>query len=78
MKKHFILLLTLFLGINAMHAHPVDMEKAKTIGQKFANAKINSDFKTNDLQWVYTGAAQRGEACFYVLLAVTIEQDGGI
>ena len=67
MKKHFLTLFALLLGLNYLNANPVDQEKAKTVGQRFACAKFNNNLlETNDLQLVYTGTSQRGEACFYV------------
>jgi fibronectin type 3 domain-containing protein len=66
MKKHIITLLALLLGINCMNANPIDLEKAKTVGQKFACAKFNKELKSNDLSLVYTGTSHRGETCFYV------------
>ena len=71
MKKHLFFLLALLLGINYLNANPISLDKAKAIGQRFACANINNDLKDNDLQWVYTGASQRGEACFYVFNAGT-------
>ena len=71
MKKHLFFLLALILGANCLNANPISIDKAKAIGQKFACANINNDLKDNDLQWVYTGASQRGEACFYVFNAGT-------
>ena len=71
MKKHLLSLIALILGINTLTANPVDMEKAKTIGQRFASEKISNNLKSNDLQLVYTGQADRGEACFYVFNAGT-------
>lgn len=71
MRKHLLFLLALLLGINFLKANPIDMEKAKAVGQKFACAKINSEIKASDLQLVYTGTSQRGEACFYVFNAGT-------
>ena len=65
MKKQLILLLILFLGVNYMIANPIDIEKAKCLGQKFACAKFNEAFKSNDLKLVYTGTSSRGETCFY-------------
>ena len=56
MKKHLLIILALLLGINYLNAHPVDLEKAKAVGQKFACAKFNNEFTNNDLQLVYTGA----------------------
>ena len=66
MKKQFLFLLALSMGFSTLIANPVDMEKAKTIGQKFACTKINKNLKNSDLQLVYTGSSNRGEACFYV------------
>ena len=67
MKKQLLTLLALLLGITCLNANPVDMEKAKTIGHKFASTKFNNNLlENNDLQLVYTGTSQRGEACFYV------------
>ena len=65
MNKHFLLLIALFLGITSLNANPVDREKARIIGQKFACTAINSDLKASDLQLVYIGTSNRGEACFY-------------
>ena len=66
MKKQLLFLLALSMGFSTLIANPVDMEKAKTIGQKFACTKINKNLKNSDLQLVYTGSSNRGEACFYV------------
>jgi len=67
MKKHLLTLFALLLGLNYLNANPVDWEKAKTIGQQFACAKFDNNLlEANDLQLVYTGTSQRGEACFYV------------
>lgn len=64
-KHHFFLLLALLLGINYLNANPVDMEKAKVVGQKFVSAKFNKELRNNDLKLVYTGTSSRGETCFY-------------
>ena len=69
MKKHIFLLLALLLGINLTNAHPVDQEKAKAVGQKFACAKLNKEIKSNDISLAYTGSSHRGETCFYVFNA---------
>ena len=71
MKKQLLMLFALLMGLNSLNANPVDLGKAKNIGQKFACAKINNELSSNDLQLVYTGASQRGEACFYVFNAGT-------
>ena len=65
MNKHLLLLLALLLGINTLKANPISLEKAKTVGQKFACTKINKELKNIDLQLVYTGSTNRGETCFY-------------
>ena len=65
MKKNLSFLLTLILGINYLIANPIDSEKAKAVGQKFASAKFNELLKGDDLKLVYTGTSNRGEACFY-------------
>ena len=69
MKKYLFLLLVVLLGMTTLKAHPVDVEKAKVIGQKFACTNINSQLKSNDLQLVYTGFSERNEACFYAFNA---------
>ena len=66
MKKHIVTLLALLLGLNYLNANPVDLEKAKAVGQRFASAKFNTTFNSDDIQLVYTGASHRGETCFYV------------
>ena len=71
MKKQLLTILTLLLGISYLNANPVDLEKAKTIGQKFIFTKIDNHLECNDLQLVYTGNSQRGEPCFYVFNAGT-------
>lgn len=49
MKNHLLSLIALFLGINTLMANPVDLEKAKIVGQKFAHEKISNNLKNNDL-----------------------------
>ena len=65
MKRHLLLSLVMLLGMTALNAHPIDAAKAKFIGQKFANANFESNQRNKDLQLVYTGLSNRGEACFY-------------
>ena len=69
MKKHFLLLLALTLGLNYLIANPIDTEKAKHIGQKFVLANFDNEMKNCNLQLVYTGVSSRNEACFYVFNA---------
>ena len=71
MKKQLLFLLALLLGINYLSANPIDIEKAKAVGQKFACAKFNKELKNNDLKLVYTGSSNRGGICFYVFNAGT-------
>ena len=65
MQKHLFLFLVMLLGITTLNARPVDVERAKAIGQKYVNAHFNNEQKGNELQLVYTGVSNRGEACFY-------------
>ena len=64
MQKHLLFLLVMLLGITTLSARPVDVERAKAIGQKFVSAHFNNIQKDNELQLVYTGVSNRGEACF--------------
>jgi len=65
MQKHLLFFLVMLLGITSLNAGPVDVTRAKAIGQQFANAKFNNEQKGSELQLVYTGVSSRGEACFY-------------
>ena len=65
MKRHLLLSLVMLLGMTALNAHPIDAAKAKAVGQKFAQANFDSNLRSNDLQLVFTGTSNRGEACFY-------------
>ena len=49
-----------------LNAHPVDVEKAKNVGLKFACTKFEQKAEPSDFQLVYTGLSDRNEACFYV------------
>ena len=69
MKKHLLLSLVVLLGTTTLNARPVDVESAKAIGQRFAQAKFNNNLRSNELQLVYTGTSNRGEACFYAFNA---------
>ncbi len=73
MKKHILLSLVVLLGMTTLNARPIDVARAKAIGQKFVQANFNSNLRSNDLQLVYTGMSTRGEACFYAFNA----GDGG-
>ena len=66
MKKYFMTLMALILGVGMLNAHPVDVNKAKMVGQQFVQANYELSRQNADLELVYTGASTRGEACFYV------------
>lgn len=65
MKKHLLLSLVVLMGMTTLNARPIDVARAKAIGQKFAQANFNSNIRSNELQLVYTGLSNRDEACFY-------------
>ena len=74
MKRNTLLLmLAMLLGMNALQAGSVDVEKAKAVGQKFVCERFNNELKSNALQLVYIGLSDRNEACFYVF---NVEQEG--
>ena len=63
MKKSFLLIVIL-LAFNSIFANPVDVNRAKELGQKFVNANFTQ--KTNSVELVYTANSESGEPCFYV------------
>lgn len=65
MKKQLFLCLVMLMSMTALNARPVDAARAKEIGQKFAYANFDNNLKNSELQLVYTGSSNRGEACFY-------------
>ena len=71
MKKLFLLAMAVLFGMGTTMAGPVDVNTAKTVGQKFAQAT----FKTGggECELVYTFATKRGDACFY---AFNVDQKG--
>ena len=73
MKKHLLLSLVVLMGMTTLNARPIDVARAKAIGQKFAQANFNSNIRSNELQLVYTGLSNRDEACFY---AFNVGEDG--
>lgn len=66
MKKYMMTLMALILGVGMMNANPVDVNRAKMVGQQFVQANFELNRQNVDLELVYTGASTRGEACFYV------------
>ena len=65
MKKYVLLSLVVLLSMTTLNARPIDAARAKTIGQRFAQANFDSNLRSSDLQLVYTGSSNRGETCFY-------------
>lgn len=65
MKKYLLLSLVVLLSMTTLNARPIDAARAKTIGQKYAQANFDSNLRNSDLQLVYTGSSSRGETCFY-------------
>ena len=65
MKKHILLSLVVLLGMTTLNARPIDVARAMAVGQKFTQANFNNNLRSNELQLVYIGASNRGEACFY-------------
>lgn len=63
MKKSFLLAIVL-LAFNSIFANPVDVNRAKELGQKFVGA--NFEQKSSSLELVYTANTESGEPCFYV------------
>ena len=66
MKKYLMSLLALALGLGMAHANPVSISQAKYVGQQFVQANYEQTRQSSELTLVYTGASNRGEACFYV------------
>ena len=65
MKKLFILAMAVFFGIGNAMAGPVDVNTAKTLGQKFVQNRFEKS-RNADLNLTYTVTSDRGEACVYV------------
>ena len=66
MKKHFLSLLALVIGMGMLQANPVSVSQAKYVGQQFVQANFEQSRQSDELTLVYTGTSNRGEACFYV------------
>lgn len=65
MKKLLSLTVAVILGMGAMFANPVDVNTAKTVGQKFVQAKFEQTRGSN-LELIHTFTAKSGETSFYV------------
>ena len=66
MKKHFLFMLALTLGIGMAHAKPVNVSQAKYVGQQFVQANFEQSRQASDLNLVYTGSNSKGDASYYV------------
>ena len=64
MKKSVILLLAVLCLSGGLHAKPVDVETAKSLGVKFMN--VNTSVKSAEAELAYTAIADNGIACCYV------------
>ena len=64
MKKSVILLLAVLCLSGGLHAKPVDVETAKSLGVKFMN--VNTSVKSAEAELTYTAIADNGMACCYV------------
>ena len=73
MKRSFALSFVMLFSISILTAHPVSVEKAKAIGQRFVQSNFDNASKSDALQLVYTGVSSREEVCFY---AFNIGQEG--
>ena len=71
MKKYLLSVMALLLGIGTLTAGPVDVNKAKLVGQQFAQTTMQT--RGADLQLVYAPVSERGTASFYVF---NIGQEG--
>ena len=64
MKKSFFTLLLAVLFTSGIQAKPVDMQTAKSLGEKFL--KANTEMKSVSTELTYTVYADNGSAAFYV------------
>lgn len=64
MKKYLMSLMALVLGLGIATANPVDVNRAKMVGEKFAQATLET--KAAGIDLVYTAYTEEGTPCFYV------------
>ena len=64
MKKTVLIIMTVFLGLGIASAGPVDVNTAKSLGQKFVSANFETT-RSAALEHVYTFTDNAGEASFY-------------
>lgn len=65
MKKVLSLVVAVIIGMGAMLANPVDVNTAKSLGQKYVQAKFEKT-RSTDLQLYYTVTSDNGMPCAYV------------
>ena len=65
MKKFLLLVVAVMLGFGTVSAKSVDVNTARTFGQKFVYANFEQ-VSTTDLQLVATVTSDNGDNCFYV------------
>ena len=66
MKKYFLSVLALAIGIGMAQARPVSESQAKYVGQQFVQGNFEQSRQSSELTLVYTGMSDRSEVCFYV------------
>ena len=66
MKKYFLSVLALALGLGMAQAGPVSVSQAKYVGQQFVQANFEETRQSAELTLVYTGTSTRGEIGYYV------------
>ncbi len=69
MKKYFILLFSLLLGIGISDAAPVSVQKAEGVAKRFVETNFGEGFLQNGLSLAYTMNAADGTPCLYVFNA---------
>ena len=65
MKKLLTLVIAVVFGFGTMFANPVDVNTAKSLGQKFVQANFEKTMRA-DLELYYTVTSDNGEPCVYV------------
>lgn len=65
MKKLLLLVVAVMFGLGTISAKSVDVNTARTLGQKFVQANFEQ-VNTTDLQLVTTVTSDNGDDCFYI------------
>lgn len=66
MKKLLVFVAVAILGIGSLSAKSVDVNTAKSLGQKFVLANFESNRSIGDLELVYTVTSDNGQPCVFV------------